>query len=91
MEYKDNIVNLFSLFTNESVALKFMMDNRLIYQEIFCNKCRLKMTLVIDNSKKNGYKWSCYKCHKTHSILYGSIFYGSKIPMSKVLYLLYFG
>lgn len=90
MEYKDNIVNLFSLFTNESVALKFMMDNRLIYQEIFCNKCRLKMTLVIDNSKKNGYKWSCYKCHKTHSILYGSIFYGSKIPMSKVLYLLYF-
>lgn len=83
MEYKDNIVNLFSLFTNESVALKFMMDNRLIYQEIFCNKCRLKMTLVIDNSKKMVINGAAINVIKPIAFFMGAYFMVQKFQCQK--------
>ena len=86
---ENNIISLNSLFTNDQIALNIAIQNNMLYHNLKCDKCDSNMFIVNDNSKKYCIKWYCFKCGRTMSILYGSIFYGAKIQISKVFYLLY--
>lgn len=86
----ENIFALEALFKYENIAFDFSYNNHLIYGSLYCERCSEEMSIVTDKSKKYGIKWICYKCGTTKSILYGSIFYGAKLQMSKVYHLLYY-
>ena len=85
----ENTLSLIWLFTNEELAFKFALSSNLIYDHMVCENCNLFMLIKADSSKNFGNKWICPHCCKTKSILYGSIFYLSKIPLCKILHLLY--
>ena len=86
---EENIESLIPLFKNEQFAFNFAIQNHLLYQCLYCDRCNSKMYIVTDNSKKFCIKWFCFNCKRTQSILYGSVFYGAKLSISKVFYLIY--
>ena len=85
----DNVIAYFWLFTNEEAAIEFALQNGVIYNQMRCENCEIDMYIYKDSSKGFGYKWICPKCHKSKSILFGSIFYSAKLPISKIFHLLY--
>lgn len=89
MEIKENIMSLMPIFADESNAIIFAIQNNLIYQIMTCNKCGSQMSLITDPSKIHGAKWYCNNCKISRCLLYGSVFYGAKIPIGKILFLLY--
>ena len=86
---EENIESLIPLFKNEQFAFNFAIQNHLLYQCLYCDRCNSKMYIVTDNSKKICIKWFCFNCKRTQSLLYGSVFYGAKLSISKVFYLIY--
>ena len=85
----DNVIAYFWLFTNEEAAIEFAHQNGVIYNQMRCENCEIDMHTYRDSSKGFGYKRLCTKCHKSKSILFGSICYSAKLPISKNFNLLY--
>lgn len=55
---EENIESLIPLFKNEQFAFNFAIQNHLLYQCLYCDRCNSKMYIVTDNSKKfvlNGF------------------------------------
>ena len=84
-----NILDLYSIFSNEITAFNFATENSMLYQNMMCGECNCQMSLIHDSTQKWNHVWRCSSCHKKCSILYGSIFTYAKLPCNKVLYILY--
>ena len=85
------IEDLRDIFTNEDFAFNFAFTNNLIDNTKICSNDHEETYMVLNKSEKMRQKmiWRCNKCNKTCSILKGSIFYHSKLPISKVLFIIY--
>ena len=84
-----NINNLYPIFNNEDIAFQFSVQNNLIFQSLVCEECNNETNIQRDSYRKFGFFFKCPQCHKQYSILYHSVFYYSKLPISKVLFTLY--
>lgn len=89
MEGKENILSIRVLFEDDDFAINYAIYNKLIYQNMICDKCGSQMCLKHDKTKKLDYKWFCNNCVISRSLLYGSIFSDAKISIGKVFFLLY--
>ena len=83
-----NINNLYPIFNNEDIAFQFSVQNNLIFQSLVCEECNNETNIQRDSYRKFGFFFKCPQCYKQYSILYHSVFYYSKLPISKY-YLLY--
>jgi len=85
------IEDLRDIFSNEDFAFNFAFANNLIDNTKICSNDHEETYMVLNKSEKMRQKmiWRCNKCNKTCSILKGSIFYHLKLPISKVLFIIY--
>ena len=83
-----NTLDLYHLFTNAEFALEYAKNINLIYNSIICDKCNHEMFITRINSFQYGQCFYC-KCGNRRSILIGSYFMYSKIPINKDFHLIY--
>lgn len=86
----NNYENLRELFVNDQCAFGFAMDNGLIPRSYICKNCNNHTTLMHDSDQKYGFRRICTNCHCSYSILTGTIFTRAKLPICKVLQLIYY-
>ena len=85
------IEDLQKIFSDEEYAFTFAISNNLIDNKKVCSNNHEEKDMVLNKSIKMRQKliWRCNICNKTCSVLKGSIFYNSKLPISKVLFIVY--
>ena len=86
---KLNFSNLHHLFTDEKEAFRFAVDYGLIADEMNCPRCQNQMKIIKDSNERYGQRFRCGKCGKSLAITYSTIFYQSKLPINKILHLIY--
>lgn len=79
---------LHNLFIDEYTAYIFSINQGIIQLHQTC-ECGYEMDLYNNLSAPFGQQWHCNACHCNRSVLSGSIFTRSKIPLNKVIHLLY--
>lgn len=80
---------LHSLFTDPNEALKFAAQNNLLYIDGECENCKHTYQLYRDSSVQSQVRLKCNYCQDKKSIFYKSIFTRSKIPINKILHIIY--
>lgn len=73
-------------FLNEEKAIDYLLKNNYINKYEKCEKCNANTIL---NLNKKLYVCRNYKCRKSISIFYNSLFSKLKIPINDILYILY--
>ena len=78
------------LFTNEGIALNYAINELLLK---ISDQCSENCSGILHLQKKESYPYRlclrCNKCRKTYSILRGSIFTRSKLPMNVIFQIIY--
>lgn len=82
-------LTLHSLFTDQDEALKFVADNNLLYNDGECENCHHTYQFYQDNSSKTSIILKCTNCKNKKSVFHKSIFTRSKIPITKILHIIY--
>lgn len=79
--------NQLNIMENDQNAFDFALKMSIIDKEQTCdyNHGKERMILVKDSNCVFKKVWRCRKCGKKRSVLYGSVFYDSKIPISTML------
>jgi len=68
--------------------IKYLMEKKLINSSIKCKKCYIDM-LLKNRSDGDRKSWRCSKCQNFTAIRSGSWFSSSRLPISKLLKLIY--
>lgn len=70
-------------------ALKFLACHGVLHNNRNCSICQEPMGLVKAKDRTDGLKWRCSKCKGEKTVRDGSIFSKSKLPIDKLLLILY--
>lgn len=73
-----NLINLNKRFNTERKCIKYLEETR-FKDGIYCLHCRSNKVY----KRKNDTRWHCNTCKKDFSVLYGTIFENSKLPLPK--------
>ena len=84
-----NIIKGYELFTNEQVAFFYACHWGLLGNDTECELCGNKFELLVDPGVKYNVRLFCRFCNVKRSILHNTVFNRGKIPICKVLLLLY--
>ena len=85
----NNSNELHDIFTKEDEAFKFICNSGLLYDNGICDDCGGIFYAYKDDSTYSGFILKCSTCHKKKSIFFKSIFTKSKIPLCKILHIIY--
>jgi hypothetical protein len=69
-------------FSNESTCFAYLDSQRIFYPEMQCPSCD---TAMIRNLSRQCFRCPSHNCRKEISIRYGTFFYGSAMPTSRIL------
>src|SRR3954453_22262270 len=79
---------LFAFSTED--MLKFLAHHDCLHNGCLCPKCAVSMTLVKASDRSDGFKWRCPSCKsREKSVRAGSFFDNSKLPIDKLVLILY--
>ena len=84
-----NEVQLMPLFTDENLAFQHALHWGLLADGTPCELCGQDYELVPDRTVKYGYRVKCHFCNTKKSILHNTLFTRAKLPICKVLHLLF--
>lgn len=84
-----NSLTLNALFTDPNEALKFASENNLLYNDGECDHCHHSYQFYKESSVTTGVILKCDYCQDKKSIFYKSIFSRAKIPINKILHIIY--
>lgn len=89
---KYNLIELVCRFKGDILSvITFLAQRKLIPNNRKCIVCDMHMSLIKSNDRCDGYVWSCVPvCRKKCSIRKDSIFQDSRLPLDKLIYLMYF-
>lgn len=85
-------LDLFEIANNQETLIQWMWSVSLLQRNFLCNICDKAYVLTKHNENVDGYRFKCYghKCNKsTLSIRKNSFFFNSKLPLKKLIFLLY--
>lgn len=68
----------------------FLFSNNLLQTSCPCISCSRECSIVVDSSITDGIIWRCPSCKKKKSIRYNSWFTGSRLPLDRILRVVYF-
>ena len=86
----DSIVSLLPIWEDRDRVIQWWDDHRLLPSHVSCSACQ-SPTLFVSSPRGDGWVWRCRRrgCQKRVSVRAGTIFENSKVPISKILQLLY--
>ena len=75
--------------------INWLMENKLLPREKFCDGCEKKMNWNKYSKGKDGYVWKCYtsgcsEYKKTVSIRHNTVFYNSKLSLQDFIQVIYY-
>ena len=89
-EIHESKLNYPDYFDSKQELFNFMLQNKIIMDEVRCENCRKLCTIREKRSIVDDYIWQCNKCKKNTSIRKGSVFEKNKVPlhtMFKIMHL----
>ncbi|KAG2217633.1 hypothetical protein INT45_008086 [Circinella minor] len=81
-----SLYELYPYFLDEDEAINYLLNMNILRKYEKCPKCNNK---VHYENKQKRYHCSWYQCKKSLSIFQNTIFYKAKLPINKILFLLY--
>ena len=73
-EIHESKLNNPDYFDSKQELFNFMLQNKIIMDEVRCENCRKSCTIREERSIVDGCIWQCNKCKKNISIRKGSVF-----------------
>ena len=85
-----SLADLLPIWQDSSKCIRWCQEKRLLPEQMSCTRCGSRTNLVATSSKDN-HVWRCRRkgCQKRVSIRDDTIFEASKLPLPKILQLLY--
>ena len=88
---KLTIFDICDTTTSSGESLAFLQNHNLLRQELNCPQCGQEMALENDRERIAApFVWRCGHCRTKRSILDGSFFTNTKIPMRKHITMIYY-
>lgn len=78
--------DLIEYFLDENKAIGYLFEKKAIINIEKCTSCNSKMNYYLESRR---FRCISYKCRKSISIFKGTIFYKSKLPINKILHIIY--
>ncbi|CAG2245204.1 unnamed protein product [Mytilus edulis] len=83
-------INWYAVVSSQESIVPYMMDNGLLKKEMTCTHCASDMNLCKRKDISDSLQWKCPACLLTSSIRRSSIFEKSKLPLRKLMELVYY-
>ncbi|CAC5389964.1 unnamed protein product [Mytilus coruscus] len=83
-------VNWYPLISNQEAVITFKMKNGLLKKEMTCTTCNSNMNLCKRKDISDSLQWKCPACLMTSTIRKNTIVEKSKLPLRKLMELVYY-
>lgn len=81
-----SLYKLFPIFMDEDKSIEYLFEKKVLQIMNICAHCKKDVYYYKD---KKRYRCVNYKCRKSFSIFKNSIFYKAKLPINKILHIVY--
>ena len=81
---------LHNIFSDDREALNWLARRKLVLNKYDCEVCANGCTLKTRTASQDVYFWFCNTCKRSKSVRHASFFSASRLPLQKIILLIYF-